>query len=214
VKLEGLEGKVTVIVRVALRAPVALAVKPTVQVAAALAASELPLNVTPAGVVAAAIATADAGLTLAVSTLVFTLNVPGPYEGFATGFVIPSIVTVPAALLASAQVLGRVIVTVWPTTLVLGLVQVPVKLPPRVIAGLVRAGNAGSKVTVIVLPALRVPVLLVVKPTAHEAVAAAVCGVPVKETAVTEVGAAMFWSRVGLAGRGSELVLTLNVFAR
>jgi len=40
---------------------VALAVKPTVQVAAALAASELPLNVTPAGVVAAAIATADAG---------------------------------------------------------------------------------------------------------------------------------------------------------
>ena len=46
-------GKTTVIVRPALRAPVAVGVKPTVQVTlVALATSELPLNVTPLGVVA------------------------------------------------------------------------------------------------------------------------------------------------------------------
>jgi hypothetical protein len=47
--------------------------------------------------------------------------------------------------------------------------------------------NALLKVTVIVFPALRAPALLVVKPTAHEAVAAAVGGVPAKVTAVTAV---------------------------
>ena len=55
------EGKVTLIVRVAVRAPVALALKPTVQVAGALATYELPLNVTLAGVVAGSIVIAEAG---------------------------------------------------------------------------------------------------------------------------------------------------------
>jgi hypothetical protein len=70
------DGKTTVIVRVALRAPVALDVKPIVQVVAvALATYELPVNVTLLGEVAAAITTFEPGLAAPVSTLVLTLNV-------------------------------------------------------------------------------------------------------------------------------------------
>jgi hypothetical protein len=68
-------GKTTAIVRVAFKEPVALAVKPTVQVAVAPTTSELPANVTLAGAVAALIVTDAAGFTVAVSTLVLTLNV-------------------------------------------------------------------------------------------------------------------------------------------
>jgi hypothetical protein len=70
------DGKTTVIVRVPLRAPVELAVNPTVHVVGVLpATSELPANVTLVGAVAAAIVTPEPGLTALVSTLVLTLNV-------------------------------------------------------------------------------------------------------------------------------------------
>ena len=69
------DGKTTVTVRVAFSAPVALGVKPTVQVVGVLPATrELPLNVTALGEVAALIVT-EPGLTGFASWLVLTLNV-------------------------------------------------------------------------------------------------------------------------------------------
>ena len=104
---------------------------------------------------------------------------------------IPAIVTVPAVLGARAHApleLARVITTVPAGCPAVEPVALqPKKLPLRVIVGLARIVNAGLKATVIVPPLLRAMLLLVVKPTAQEAVAPAVCGVPTKLTAVTEV---------------------------
>ena len=187
--------------------------KPTVQVTlVAVATSELPLNVTPLGVVAAAIATGEPGLTAVTSWDVATLKLLARYE-VAAGFVIPSMVTVPAVLLARLQVPARVIVTVWPVVEPVA-VQLPPKEPLRVTAGFVGIPvNALLKTTVMVLPALSVPVLLVVKPTAQAAVAPALCGVPTKLTAVTDDGGVITMAEPGLAASVSELVLTLKPLA-
>jgi len=69
------DGKTTVMVLPAPRAPLPLGVKPTVQVAGADAYSELPLNVTLEGEVAAEIVTGELGLAAEASELVATLKV-------------------------------------------------------------------------------------------------------------------------------------------
>ena len=76
VKIDVAFGKTAVIVSPAPSAPVALEVKPTVQVARAPALSVVDVNVAEVGAVAAAITTAAPGLTADVlSADVFTLNV-------------------------------------------------------------------------------------------------------------------------------------------
>jgi hypothetical protein len=119
-------------------------------------------------------------------------------------------VTMPAVLLARAQEApARVIVT---TPLEPVAVAVQFEKPPlKVIVGVGGTVNKLLKVTVMVLPIARCPVLLVVKPTAQEAVAPAVCGVPAKVTAVTAVPAEVIvWPRAGFVAVVSVLVLTLN----
>jgi hypothetical protein len=117
-------------------------------------------------------------------------------------------VTVPAVLAARAHVPARVIVTTPLAPAAVEPVQVPVKPPLRVIVGLAGTVNALLKVTVIVLPELRAPVPLGVKPTAQDAVAPPVCGVPVKLTTVT---AAVIVALPEFTAVVSELVLTLAV---
>jgi len=92
-----------VIVSLAVSAPVAVDVKPTVHVERALAASVVDANVTAVAVVAAATTTAEAGLTaLVLSADVCTLNVFARYV-FAVGFVRPAMVKLAAVLGASAH---------------------------------------------------------------------------------------------------------------
>jgi hypothetical protein len=96
-----------------LRAPLALEVKPTVQVESASPVCGEPVKVTALGAVAAAIVTL-AGLAAVVSALVATVRFV-PVIVCAGGFVIPAIVSAPEALFPRAQLpplFARVTVTV------------------------------------------------------------------------------------------------------
>jgi hypothetical protein len=105
-------GKTTAIVSPAASAPVALDVKPSVQVADAPADRVEAENETLVGAVAAAIATGDAGFEAAVSVAVLTLKVFAASEP-AAGFVSVESVKVPVVLFASAhEAPASVIVTV------------------------------------------------------------------------------------------------------
>jgi hypothetical protein len=87
---------------------------------------------------------------------------------FATGFVMPAIAIVPAALLASVHPPGSVTVTT-PLAVDAVVALQPLKLPPNVTAG--DAGIpvhvAEGKVIATVFPAEREPFDVAVKPTVH-----------------------------------------------
>jgi hypothetical protein len=95
-------GKTTVIVSAASSAPLGLAVKPTVQVAAAAAARVEAANVTDEGDVAAFTVSFAAGFDTTVSVDVFTLNVVLRSEP-APGFVKPESFRAAAVVEASAH---------------------------------------------------------------------------------------------------------------
>jgi hypothetical protein len=106
----------TVIVSPVVSAPVAVVVKPTVQVARAVPVWGEPLKVTELGLVAAAIVTLPAGLAVLVSVEVLAVKVVLVRVAGA-GLVTPRTLNVSAALLATAQVpalLASVTVTVVP----------------------------------------------------------------------------------------------------
>ena len=83
---------------------------------------------------------------------------------------------------------------------------------PNVIAGVAGrpAANAGSNVTVIVLPATRLPRLLVVNPTVHGATNPVTCGDPANVTVFT-AAAEITTAEPGDAVAVSRLVFTENV---
>jgi hypothetical protein len=93
----------TVIVSPVVSAPVAVVVKPTVQVARAVPVWGEPLKVTELGLVAAAIVTLPAGLAVLVSVEVLAVKVVLVRVAGA-GLVTPRTLNVSAALLATAQV--------------------------------------------------------------------------------------------------------------
>jgi hypothetical protein len=105
---------------------------------------------------------------------------------FATGFVMPAIAIVPAALFARVQPPGSVTVTT-PLAAEAVVALQPLKLPPKVTDG--EAGIpvhvADGKVMVTVFPAVSAPVEVAVKPTVHVDDAEAVAREPAK---VTEPG--------------------------
>src|SRR4051794_21411706 len=106
---------------------------------------------------------------------------------------IPAIATVPAALFASEQPAGKVIVT-KPLAVDAVVALQPAKLPPKVTVG--EAGipvHVAGNVTVMVLPAESAPPVEAAKPTVHVAVARALVRDPAK---VMEVGLVVFSARV------------------
>jgi hypothetical protein len=205
------DGKVTVIVWLAFRAPVELAVKPLVQVAVAAACRVEALKVTLFGLVAAQIVTFEV-FAAVVSVLVLTLKVP-PNRVLLAGFVIPSIVKVAAVLPASEHdppLLASVIVTVVEEV-------EPVAeqlLNPLVsaIAGVAGIVKAELKTTVIESPSLTfsAPVELEVNPTVQVESAPPVCGEPPNVTLLAPVAAPMITFE-GDAACVSVLVLTPKV---
>jgi hypothetical protein len=201
-------SKVTLIVLPATSAPEAVVVKPTVQVETAFALCGEPVKVTDVTLVAAAIVIEAAGLPTAVSSFVATLKVVLISEA-AAGFVSPAIESVAAVELASAQVpalLARVIVTVF--EIAEALAAQLAKPVTSVTVGLVGTAKPLLKTAVMVSPALRAPVLEVVKPTVQVEVAPAVCGEPVKVTEAGLLAAAMTIEALGLAVAVSGVVVT------
>ena len=89
-KIEVAFGKAIETVSPARSAPVALGVKPTVQIARAVAASVVAAKVTAVGAVAAVIVGAAPTLATVVSTLVFTVQFAAAGEP-AAPLVIPGI---------------------------------------------------------------------------------------------------------------------------
>jgi hypothetical protein len=132
----------------------------------------------------------------------------------AAGFVMPAIVSVPAVLEGSAHVpplSASVIVTVWP--LVDAFAEQVAKPVGSVIVGVAGMVKPAGKTTVIVSPALRAPVELVVKPTVHVADAPAERVEPENVVLDGAVAAAIVTADPGLAADVSVAVLTLNVLA-
>jgi len=83
------------------------------------------------------------------------------------------------------------------------------KVPPRVIVGVAGTVKPPLKTTVIVLPAARAPLELVVKPTVQSERAPPVCGEPANETAVT--GLAITMADAGFVAPVSRDVLMPKV---
>jgi hypothetical protein len=110
---------VAVIASPVVSAPVALVVKPTVQLERAPPVCGDPVKLTAAGAVAAAITTGAAGLAALVSVPVLTLQLAAAIEP-AAGFVGKAIFNAPDVEFASAHVpplFASVIVTVVPEPL-------------------------------------------------------------------------------------------------
>ena len=82
--------------------------------------------------------------------------------------------------------------------------------PVKAMVGLAGTVKPVAKVTAMVLPAARAPVVEALKPTVQVAVAPAVCGEPVKVTVVGEVGV-MVTEGLGLAAAVSSEVDTLKL---
>ena len=208
-------GNVIVIVSPLRRLPVPLRAKLTVQVARALAAIVVELNVTPVTVVAAAIATPAAGLPAVVSALVLTC------QRLAAGVPVAPAVTPRiwnrAAVLAGTEhvppLSASVTVTVCPTPTALRA-QLLKPLVGRMIgaAGTEKIEVAFGKTTVIVSPLRSAPVAVEVKPTVQVPRALART---VFESNVTAVGcvAARIVIAAGLATVVSALVLTFQRLA-
>ena len=176
-------SKVAVIVLPAARLPAAVGVKPTVHAATVDGAVTEPTNVTAVTAVVAIV-------TFAGSTVVASLEVrtPKPAAAYtaAPGLVMPAIDNEAGVRPLSAQPPpASVMVTTVPT--VAPVAVQPEKPVASVIVGVAGIVNAGSNVTVTVLPAARAPTAEGVKPTAHEAVVPGLCGVPTSVTAVTAV---------------------------
>jgi hypothetical protein len=157
------ELNTTVMRSPASRAPLALEVKPTVQVVfVAPATIDDPAKLTPA---IPAMTTGDAG-DAAVSCVVETANVAAGYDPEA-GLVIPAIVSVAVVLLASAHPVPRVMLTDEPVVVAVatGVAVQPVNATPSVITGCKGMMNAELNAAVMVLPAIRAPLPLDLKPT-------------------------------------------------
>ena len=82
---------------------------------------------------------------------------------------------------------------------------------PKVTVGEAGTVKAGLKTAVMVLPAVRAPVELVLKATVQSEAAPPVWGEPVKATFVTAVAGAMTTPEEGLAAAVSVEVFTLKV---
>ena len=207
-------GNVIVIVSPLRRLPVPLRAKLTVQVARALAASVVELNVTPVTVVAAAIVTA-AGLPAVVSALVLTCQrlaagVP------AAPAMTPRIWNVAAVLSGSEQVpplSASVIVTVCAAPVAVRK-QLLKPLVGRIVgvAGTEKIEVAFGKVTVIVSPLRSQPVAVEVKPTVHVPRALARDRVRVERDG-GRLGRGGIVTAAGLATVVSALVLTFQRLA-
>ncbi len=188
--------------------------KPTVQMARALAASVVAAKVTAVGAVAAAIVGATPTAVAVVSTLVFTVQFAAAGEP-AAPLVIPGICTVAAVLLDSEQVpplSASVNVTVVVT--VVGFVTAQL-LKPLVsttvgVAGTVKIEVAFGNATETVSPARSWPVALEVKPTVQVPRALAARVVEAKVTALGAVAALIVIPAPGLPGVVSLLVLTFQ----
>ena len=199
-------GRTTVIASPRSSDPVALDVKPTVQVAVAPAERVEAENVTDDGLVAAAIVTADAGLPAAVSVEVLTLNVVFVSDP-ADGFVSSRSVRVAGVLAASAHdAPERVTVTVCAAALAFA-VQLT-KPPVSATIGVAGTAKPELKAIVTVSPAASAPVAVDVKPTVHVPSAPPVCGEPENEIAVGVVAAAITTFETGLA-----VPVSVDVFA-
>jgi hypothetical protein len=158
-------GKTTVIVSPVVSAPLALDVKPTVQVDRAPPVCGEPVKVTRIGAVAAAMTTAAAGFVAVVSWLVATLNVFAASEP-AAGFVSRESFSVAAVFLARAQVpapFASVTVAVVPVAV--AVAEQLAKPESRVTAGVAGTVKPLLKTIVIVSPAARLPAPPVLKPT-------------------------------------------------
>ncbi len=126
-----------------------------------------------------------------LSTLVLTVKSSLEIELACSEFVSPLIVSEAAVPLPTAQVpplSASVIVTV--VVSVVAVAEQLTKLAPSTIVGVAGTTNAVrpalGKTTVIVLPALRAPVALVVNPTVQSDVAPATMDEPTKVTTVTD----------------------------
>ena len=191
--LDGIENraeKPTVIVSPACRAPVALVVKPIVQVERACAVCGEPVKLTAVGVVAAAITTLPPGAAATVSALVATVMLAAVIVG-AGGLMSPVSVRAPLPLFAREhEAPVSVIVIVGPVAepfvLLVAAVAPQLVYPPpvRVTVGVVGAEKPAARPTVIVSPTRSAPVALDVRPIAQVERALPVCGVPAKLTPV------------------------------
>jgi hypothetical protein len=200
------ELKATVMVSPVAMAPAELVVNPTVQVAGLFSVWGEPEKVTL--VTLGAMDTAEPGLAVAVSLVVFTLKVVLVYEP-AAGLVSPEMVRVAVVELATEQEAPlRVMVTVVPVAVALG-VQLVNPLP-RTTVGEAGTEKAELKTTVILSPAAIAPVAVVLNETVQSAVLFAVWGAPVKVTFVTAVAAAMTTAEAGVAAASLD-VTTLKV---
>ena len=203
-----LEVNVAVMVLPAASAPLGEVVKPTVQVAVALAVWGEPEKVTAVGAVAVMV-TPELGLAAVVSFEVATLKsraakVPAP------GLVIPAMVREAAVLLFTAQdAPARVMVTTPPVALAVA-VQL-VKPVPKVTVGVAGTVKSSGSVAVMVLPAASLPLAEVVKPTVQVEEAWAAVDPGEKVTAVGVVAAAITTLEAGLAAVVSCEVATLKV---
>jgi hypothetical protein len=199
-------GRTTVIASPRSSEPDALVVNPTVQVAVAPAERVDAANDTDAGLVAAAIVTADAGFPAAVSVDVLTLKVvfvSDPAAGFVSSRSV-SVAGVPAASAHDAP--DSVTVTVCAAALALA-VQLT-KPPVRATIGVAGTAKLELKATVTVSPVASAPVDVEVKPTVHVPRAPPVCGEPENEMADGVVAAAITTFETGLA-----VLVSVDVFA-
>ncbi len=207
----------TVILSPACSAPVALVVKPIVQVERAVAVCGEPVKLTALGDVAAAITTLAPGAAATVSALVATVMLAAVIV-WAGGLTSPVIVSAPLPLFArehDAPVSVIVIVgpVAEPFVLLVSAVapQLVYPAPVSVTVGFVGAENPAARPIVIVSRTRSAPVALAVKPTAQVERAAPVCGVPAKLMPVAVVAAAITTLPAGLAALVSSLVWTVNV---
>lgn len=193
--------------------PAVLVVNATVQLATAPGAVEDPAKVIVAGAVAVITgAPPAAGETAVVSALVATEKL---VEGYVPteGFVTPAMASVAGVLAVRAQVpplFASVIVTTFATAA--PVAEQLLNALPRVIAGVAVMPNAGWNVAVIVLPAARAPVALVVNAAVHVVVTPGAVSVPVYVTVVTAV-AAIVTAAAGTTATVSLEVATANVAA-
>jgi hypothetical protein len=206
-------GNAMVSVSPAASAPVAEAVKSTVQFALVLAARVDAENAAPVTLVAAAMTTFEAGLAVAVSREVFTVKLVLSSDP-ADGFVRPTSVRVVAAEFETVHVpalSARVIVAVWP--LAVAVAEQFVKPLVRLTVGVAGTVKPELKAAVIVSPAASAPLALVVNPTCQVECAPPVWGVPLNETALGAVAALIVTAAAGLTATVSVLVLTLQFVA-
>ena len=219
-KTEVAFGKATVIVSLAWSAPVAVAVKPTVHVARALAASVVAAKVTVFATCVWAVITGATPTGAAVeSELVLTVQLAAAGEP-ATPLVTPRIWTAAAALLGTVQappLLARVIVTTPAAPVALATEQFwkPLVSSTVGLAGTLNTEVTCGKATVIVSPVSSAPVAVEVKPTVQVVRADAASVVAANVTAAGVVAAPITMAAPGLTGPVlSAEVCTLNVLAR